>query len=339
MDAARRLGAAAVKAQVLAAQARARAGEIAPRRGRRRCGAAACPARATTLRPVINATGVVLHTNLGRAPLSPAALEALDGGRRRLRRRRVRRGHRPARARADAAPSPRSRAAVPDAGAVLVVNNGAAALVLATTALAAGREVVVSRGEMVEIGDGFRLHELIASTGARLREVGTTNRTSLRDYADGGRPGHRLHPQGAPAATSASRASPRPSPVGDLAGARRARSSPTSAAGCCAPTRCCPTSRTPPPRCARAPPSSPRSGDKLLGGPQAGLLLGRRGRSSSACAATRWPAPCGSTSSPSPRSRRRCAGPRHADAPATCTPTPTRCARRAERLAGRGSAA
>ena len=60
-----------------------------------------------------------------------------------------------------------------------MVNNGAAALVLATTALAAGREVVVSRGEMVEIGDGFRLPDLIASTGARLREVGTTNRTHL----------------------------------------------------------------------------------------------------------------------------------------------------------------
>jgi L-seryl-tRNA(Ser) seleniumtransferase len=73
--------------------------------------------------------------------------------------------------------------AVPDAEAALVVNNGAAALVLATTALAAGREVVVSRGEMVEIGDGFRLPELIASAGARLREVGTTNRTTLGDYA------------------------------------------------------------------------------------------------------------------------------------------------------------
>jgi L-seryl-tRNA(Ser) seleniumtransferase len=73
-------------------------------------------------------------------------------------------------------------AAVPDAGAVHVVNNGAAALVLVATALAAGREIVVSRGELVEIGDGFRLPDLLASTGARLREVGTTNRTSLADY-------------------------------------------------------------------------------------------------------------------------------------------------------------
>jgi L-seryl-tRNA(Ser) seleniumtransferase len=72
--------------------------------------------------------------------------------------------------------------AVPDAEDVHVVNNGAAALVLAATALAAGREIVVSRGELVEIGDGFRLPDLLVSTGARLREVGTTNRTSIKDY-------------------------------------------------------------------------------------------------------------------------------------------------------------
>jgi L-seryl-tRNA(Ser) seleniumtransferase len=76
------------------------------------------------------------------------------------------------------------RAAVPGAGDVHVVNNGAAALVLAATALAAGKEIVVSRGELVEIGDGFRLPDLLVSTGARLREVGTTNRTSIRDYRD-----------------------------------------------------------------------------------------------------------------------------------------------------------
>ena len=142
---------------------------------------AALPELATTARPVINATGVVLHTNLGRAPLSAQARAAvaasagyvdvefdLAGGQR----------------------APRGRGllaalarAVPDAGAAFAVNNGAAALALATTVLAAGRELIVSRGEMVEIGDGFRLPDLIASTGVRLREVGTTNRVRVDDYA------------------------------------------------------------------------------------------------------------------------------------------------------------
>ena len=141
------------------------------------------PARASSLTPVLNATGVVVHTNIGRAPLSPAAVQAVADAA----------GHvdveldlRTGRA---AAAGERGRVAalreaVPEAEAALVVNNGAAALVLATTALASGREVVVSRGEMVEIGDGFRLPDLIASTGARLREVGTTNRTHLADYLD-----------------------------------------------------------------------------------------------------------------------------------------------------------
>ncbi|WP_290063233.1 L-seryl-tRNA(Sec) selenium transferase, partial [Amycolatopsis solani] len=74
-------------------------------------------------------------------------------------------------------------AAVPDAGAVHVVNNNAAALLLCALAMAPGREIVVGRGELVEIGDGFRIPDLLESAGSRLREVGTTNRTSVRDYA------------------------------------------------------------------------------------------------------------------------------------------------------------
>ncbi len=138
-------------------------------------------ARTPRLRRVINATGVVLHTNLGRAPLGAAVLEHvrdvsqgyatleydLDAGRR---------GHRD---RLVSAPI----AALLGAEDALVVNNNAAAVLLAATALAAGREVIVSRGELVEIGGGFRVPEIIATCGARLVEVGTTNRTRLDDYA------------------------------------------------------------------------------------------------------------------------------------------------------------
>ena len=125
------------------------------------------------LRPVVNATGVLLHTNLGRAPLAhsqPATytnLELdLDAGRR---------GSRDAHAAGLLA-----RAA--GAEAALVVNNGAAAVLLVLAALARGRAVVVSRGELVEIGGGFRVPEVMAESGARLVEVGTTNRTHLDDY-------------------------------------------------------------------------------------------------------------------------------------------------------------
>jgi L-seryl-tRNA(Ser) seleniumtransferase len=175
-----RLGAAVVKRAVATALDRVRAGAISPQSAADEA-VALLPVRATSLTPVINATGVVLHTNLGRAALSDAALEAIhaaagyvdvefD----------LSSGHR----------APRGAGAIeallraaPEAGSALVVNNGAAALVLVTTALAAGREVIVSRGELVEIGDGFRLPALIESTGARLREVGTTNRVAVDDYA------------------------------------------------------------------------------------------------------------------------------------------------------------
>ena len=244
-DATTRLGPALVKTAVLAAQERARAGEIAPEHVVDEA-AAALPAGATTLRPVLNATGVVLHTNLGRAPLSAAAVAALgvaagavdvefdvaDGSR-------ARRGRGTLAA---------LRAAVPDAEDVLVVNNGAAALVLATTALAAGREVVVSRGEMVEIGDGFRLPDLIASTGARLREVGTTNRTHLRDYADAVGPDTgcvlKVHPSNFRVEGFTSSVD-----VAELADARRAGRRRHRQRAARARTRCCPTSRTPRPRC------------------------------------------------------------------------------------------
>jgi L-seryl-tRNA(Ser) seleniumtransferase len=133
-------------------------------------------------RRVLNATGVVLHTNLGRAPLPEGLAQAaaragtgysdleldLDSGERGSRLARI----------------GELLALVSGAEAALVVNNNAAALLLAVDTFAAGREVVISRGELVEIGGSFRVPEIMASSRARLREVGTTNRTHLRDYAD-----------------------------------------------------------------------------------------------------------------------------------------------------------
>lgn len=138
-------------------------------------------ASALHLRRVINATGVVLHTNLGRAPLSRsavAALAALGPGYSNLELDLVsgRRGDRLV-----GVGALLQRLGAGDAS--VVVNNNAAAVLLMLTALASGREVVVSRGELVEIGGAFRIPEVIAAGGARLREVGATNRTRLSDYA------------------------------------------------------------------------------------------------------------------------------------------------------------
>lgn len=138
------------------------------------------PDATCSLRPVLNATGVLLHTNLGRAPLSPAATDALHhaAGTTNVELN-LDTGDRGGRGRAthDAL-----HHAVPAAEAVHIVNNGAAALLLAATALAQDREIVLARGEMIEIGDGFRIPELLESSGAHLHEIGTTNRVTLDDY-------------------------------------------------------------------------------------------------------------------------------------------------------------
>jgi L-seryl-tRNA(Ser) seleniumtransferase len=136
--------------------------------------------RAPRLRRVLNATGVIVHTNLGRAPLAPEALErmrevgigysnleySLEEGAR---------GSRQAHMAA-------ILGRLTGAEAALVVNNNAAAVLLALAALAEGREVLVSRGELIEIGDGFRIPDVLTRSGARLVEVGTTNRTRAADY-------------------------------------------------------------------------------------------------------------------------------------------------------------
>jgi L-seryl-tRNA(Ser) seleniumtransferase len=132
------------------------------------------------LRRVLNATGVIVHTNLGRAPLAPAAVERVAevGGSYSNLELDLGSGSRGSRQDHTAALLRR----LTGAEAALVVNNNAAAVLLALAALAEGREVVVSRGELIEIGDGFRIPDVLARSGARLVEVGTTNRTRAADY-------------------------------------------------------------------------------------------------------------------------------------------------------------
>ncbi len=137
-------------------------------------------ARRPSLRRVLNATGVLVHTNLGRAPLAAAALERVrevGGGYSNLEYD-LERGERGSRQNHLGPLLER----LTGAEAALVVNNNAAAVLLALAALAEGREVVVSRGELIEIGDGFRIPDVLARSGARLVEVGTTNRTRAADY-------------------------------------------------------------------------------------------------------------------------------------------------------------
>jgi L-seryl-tRNA(Ser) seleniumtransferase len=137
-------------------------------------------ARSARLRRTLNATGVVVHTNLGRAPLAEAALERV---------REVGRGY--SNLEYDLSAGTRGSRQDHVAGilrrltgaeAALVVNNNAAAVLLALAALAEGRDVLVSRGELIEIGDGFRIPDVLARSGAKLVEVGTTNRTRAADY-------------------------------------------------------------------------------------------------------------------------------------------------------------
>ena len=232
--------------------------------------------RRPALRPVLNATGVVLHTNLGRAPLARAAIEALtavadgysnleldlDTGTRG--------------SRADHCRELLRR--VTGAEDALVVNNAAGALVLALNALAEGREVLISRGELIEIGGSFRIPDIMARSGARLREIGTTNRTHLDDYrrALGGAAAiltvHRSNFEQRGFVTS-----PEPAALAALAAEAGVPYLYDVGSGLLADLE--PWGLASEPRVADALAAGAGlvlfSGDKLLGGPQAGCLAGR----------------------------------------------------------------
>jgi L-seryl-tRNA(Ser) seleniumtransferase len=233
--------------------------------------------RRTLLTPVINATGVLLHTNLGRAPLGieqPARPQTVEFD--------LATGERGSRHRAVG----QLFARLCGADDAIVVNNNAAAVLLVASALAAGRDVVVSRGESVEIGGAFRIPEVLVQSGARLLDVGTTNRTRLADYESAiVRPGNdvalvlKVHPSNYRVDGFVESAS-----VAELAGL----GVPVVAdIGSGLLDASVPWLNGPPPAWLAGEPAAVQtleagaalvtfSGDKLLGGPQAGIIAGRR---------------------------------------------------------------
>ena len=235
-----------------------------------------------SLQPVVNATGVVLHTNLGRAPLAAAAVERVAA---------IARGYANLEYRLDA----RRRgsrhehvaellATLTGAEDALVVNNCAAAVLLALSQLAGGRGVVVSRGELVEIGGSFRVPDVMRASGARLIEVGTTNRTHARDYANAidGDTALLLKVHRSNFAIVGFTTEVAPRELADIAHAKNLVAMVDLGSGALADLRALGLA----PREQDEPlvPELIRdgidlvtfSGDKLLGGPQAGILVGKR---------------------------------------------------------------
>jgi len=259
-----------------------------------------------SLARVVNATGVVLHTNLGRALLSPLArerLQAVAGAYSNLEMdvNRKERGSRYAHVDA-------ILQRLTGAQASLVVNNCASAVLLALESLARGKEVIVSRGELIEIGGEFRIPDIMRRSGATLREVGTTNRTHLKDYAQAIGPETglllKVHTSNYRVVGFTAAVSSR-----ELADLGRERGVPVMedlGSGCLIDLRRFgfPYEPTVPEVVASGVDLVSFSGDKLLGGPQAGIVVGKAGWSV-AWRRTRSTARSGSTSSPWRRSRRR----------------------------------
>ncbi|HEY7358870.1 MAG TPA: L-seryl-tRNA(Sec) selenium transferase, partial [Ktedonobacterales bacterium] len=231
-----------------------------------------------SLRPLINATGVIINTNLGRAPLSQESLQAiaevaqgyanleydLEAGER---------GSRHAHVRA-------LLAELTGAEDALVANNNAAAVLVVLSALAAGREVIISRGQLVEIGGGFRVPDVLRQSGARLVEVGTTNRTRPRDYESAITPETavllQVHPSNF--LMTGFTESVALGPLAELAHSRGLLAVSDLGSGCFLDTVQFGLAHEPTPQESIAAGADIVcfSGDKLLGGPQAGIILGRR---------------------------------------------------------------
>lgn len=237
--------------------------------------AAARALDAPPLRPVVNATGVVVHTNLGRAPLAPEAAAAVAA---------TAAGY--ADLELDLATGQRGSrqthvgpavARLTGAEAGMAVNNAAGALVLSLAALARGREVIVSRGQMIEIGDGFRLPTIMEQAGARLVEVGATNRTRVADYAEAIGPDTalilRAHPSNFRVVGFTEEVG-----TAELAALGRERGVPVLddiGSGLIAPDPDLPGEPDARGAIAAGADVVLFSGDKLLGGPQAGVIAGR----------------------------------------------------------------
>ena len=231
-----------------------------------------------TLRPAINATGVIIHTNLGRAPLSDETIRAMTS---------IARGYsnlefdleKGARGSRHTHLEEQLRR-LTGAEAAMAVNNNAAAVLLALSALASGREVVISRSQLVEIGGGFRIPDVMAQSGARLAEVGTTNRTYLRDYeaAIGDETGALMRVHASNFKVVGFTASVSIAELATLAQEREVALIDDIGSGCLLDTTQfgLPPEPTPQASLEAGADVVLFSGDKLLGGPQAGLIVGKR---------------------------------------------------------------